>query len=145
MYNKITIMGRICHTLELKTTPSGVSVCSFSVAVDRRFQNKGEEKQTDFFNVVTWRQTAEFVTRYFAKGQSILVDGEMQSRKYTNKNGVDVTIWEVQADRVAFTGEKRQDGSTSSGYADTFKGAAEQPATQPTTQSTEVADDDYPF
>lgn len=142
MYNKITIMGRICQTLELKTTPSGVSVCSFSVAVDRRFQNKGEEKQTDFFNVVTWRQTAEFVTKYFAKGQSILVDGEMQSRKYTNKNGVDVTIWEVQADRVAFTGEKRQDGGTSSGYADTFKGAAaEQPATQPT----EVADDDYPF
>lgn len=142
MYNRITIMGRICHTLELKVTPSGVSVCSFSVAVDRRFQAKGEEKQTDFFNVVTWRQTAEFVTKYFAKGQSILVDGEMQSRKYTNKNGVDVTIWEVQADRVAFTGDKRQDGSTSSGYADTFKGGAtEQPATQPT----EVADDDYPF
>ncbi|MCH5199290.1 MAG: single-stranded DNA-binding protein, partial [Oscillospiraceae bacterium] len=68
MFNKIILMGRITHDLQLKTTPSGVSVCSFSIAVDRRYQVKGEEKKADFFNIVTWRQQAEFVTRYFAKG-----------------------------------------------------------------------------
>lgn len=112
MYNKMILMGRITHDLALKTTPSGVSVCSFSIAVDRRYQTKGEEKKTDFFNVVAWRTTAEFVTRYFSKGRMILVEGEMQTRKYTDKNGNDVTCYEVIADRVSFTGDKRDDAQT---------------------------------
>ncbi len=68
MYNRIILMGRITNDLELKTTPQGVSVCSFRIAVDRRYQVKGEEKKTDFFNIVAWRQHAEFVTKYFGKG-----------------------------------------------------------------------------
>mgnify|MGYP001133585871 FL=1 len=68
MYNKTILMGRITHDLELKTTPSGANVCSFQIAVDRRYQQKGEERKADFFTVVTWRQQAEFVHRYFAKG-----------------------------------------------------------------------------
>ena len=87
MYNKVIMMGRLTRDPELKTTPNGVSVCKFSIAVDRRFQNKGEEKKTDFFNVVAWRQTGEFVSRYFGKGNLILVEGELQTRSYVDKNG----------------------------------------------------------
>ena len=100
MYNKVILMGRITHDLELKTTPSGANVCSFSIAVDRRFQQKGEEKKSDFFNIVAWRQQADFVTRYFGKGRMILVEGELQTRSYTDKNGMNVRVTEVIADRL---------------------------------------------
>lgn len=109
-FNKVILMGRITHDLELKTTQSGISVCSFSIAVDRRFQTKGEEKKTDFFNIVTWRQQAEFVTRYFAKGRMILVEGELQTRSYVDKNGQNVRVVEIVADQVCFTGEKANGG-----------------------------------
>ena len=79
MYNKVILMGRITHDLELRTTPTGANVCTFSIAVDRRFQQKGEEKKSDFFNIVAWRQQADFVTRYFSKGRMILVEGELQT------------------------------------------------------------------
>ncbi len=113
-FNKVILMGRITHDLELKTTPSGVSVCSFSIAVDRRYQVKGEEKKTDFFNIVAWRQSAEFVTRYFAKGRMILVEGELQTRSYVDKNGMTVRVVEVVADQLCFTGEKATNGGTGS-------------------------------
>ena len=87
MFNKVIMMGRIVNDPELKTTPNGVSTCSFRIAVDRRFQQKGEEKKSDFFNVTAWRQQAEFVRNYFAKGRMILVEGELQTRAYTDKNG----------------------------------------------------------
>ena len=112
--NKVILMGRITHDLELKTTPNGVSVCSFSIAVDRRYQVKGEEKKTDFFNIVAWRQSAEFVTRYFAKGRMILVEGELQTRSYVDKNGITVRVVEVVADQLCFTGEKTNNGGTGS-------------------------------
>lgn len=111
-FNKVILMGRITHDLELKTTPSGVSVCSFSIAVDRRYQAKGEEKKTDFFNIVTWRQQAEFVNRYFAKGRMILVEGELQTRSYVDKNGQNVRVVEIVADQVCFTGEKANGGGS---------------------------------
>lgn len=111
-FNKVILMGRITHDLELKTTTSGISVCSFSIAVDRRFQTKGEEKKTDFFNIVTWRQQAEFVTRYFAKGRMILVEGELQTRSYVDKNGQNVRVVEIVADQVCFTGEKANGGGS---------------------------------
>ena len=75
--NKVIMMGRICNDLELKTTPNGIATCSFRIAVDRNYQKKGEEKATDFFNVVAWRGTAEFICRYFSKGRMILIEGEM--------------------------------------------------------------------
>lgn len=106
MFNKVILMGRICHDLELKTTPSGVSVLSFRIAVDRNYQVKGEERKADFFNIVAWRSTAEFVSKYFSKGRMIMVDGELQTRQYVDKNNVTQNITEIVADSIHFTGEK---------------------------------------
>ena len=87
MLNCAVIMGRLTADPELRTTTSGISVTSFSVAVDRSYVRPGEERQTDFINVVAWRQTAEFVTRYFHKGSMIAVQGSIQTRNYEDKNG----------------------------------------------------------
>ncbi len=142
MYNKIILMGRIANDLELKATPNGVNVCSFRIAVDRRYQVKGEEKQTDFFNITAWRQQAEFVTKYFAKGRMILVEGELNTRSYTDKNGNPATWYEVVADRLTFTGEKKDDNA-----APPVPSAP--PASPAQTSSAAPAlvddDDDYPF
>lgn len=154
MYNKVIMMGRIVNDPELKTTPQGVSVCSFRIAVDRRFQTKGEEKKSDFFNVVAWRQQAEFVSRYFAKGRMIMVDGELNTRQYTDKNGNPSTWYEIVADRISFTGEAKQQGGGA--YADTYGApsygappAAPTPApAAPASNaafSAADAEDDYPF
>lgn len=99
-------MGRICHDLELKTTPNGVAVISFRIAVDRKFQAKGEERKADFFSVVVWRERAEFVAKYFSKGRMILVEGELLTRQYTDKNGMTRDVVEIVADNVSFTGER---------------------------------------
>ncbi|MDR0221958.1 MAG: single-stranded DNA-binding protein [Oscillospiraceae bacterium] len=106
MFNKVILMGRICHDLELKSTPSGVSVLSFRIAVDRNYQVKGEERKADFFNIVAWRSTAEFVAKYFGKGRMIMVDGELQTRQYIDKNNITQNIVEIVADSIHFTGEK---------------------------------------
>ena len=140
MYSRTVIMGRVANDLELKTTQSGKSVCQFRVAVDRRFQKKGEDKQVDFYTVVAWGPSAEFVCRYFAKGRAILVEGEMQNHSYTNANGVTAYFWELVASQISFTGEKAQDTTT-----------AQPTAPRGTEQSSaaafaaEPADDDYPF
>lgn len=105
-YNKVILMGRITHDLELKTTQSGVNMCSFQIAVDRRYQAKGEERKSDFFRVVAWRQTADFLTRYFRKGSMILVEGELQTDSYVDKNGNNVNSVQIVADQIHFTGEK---------------------------------------
>ena len=109
--NRITLMGRIATDVELKTTQSGVSICTFRMAVDRKYQKKGEDRQTDFFNIVCWRGTAEFVTRWFKKGSLILLEGEMQTRQYTDKSGNAQTRYEVEAETVHFTGEKIENAS----------------------------------
>ena len=140
MFNKIILMGRITHDLQLKTTPSGVSVCSFSIAVDRRYQVKGEEKKADFFNIVTWRQQAEFVTRYFAKGRMILVEGELQTRTYTDKNGQEVRVVEIVADQVCFTGEK-----TNTSIGGSPKNESHSTSTVSALNPELATDDDYPF
>lgn len=151
MYNKVIMMGRIVNDLELKTTPQGVSVCSFRIAVDRRFQTKGEEKKSDFFNVVAWRQQAEFVTKYFYKGRSILVEGELNTRNYTDKNGNPATWYEIVADRLSFTGEPKQQGAYSDSYPAPPPVAPPQqssPAQTPAPAadfSAADSDDDYPF
>ena len=154
MYNKVILMGRITHDLELRTTPAGANVCTFSIAVDRRFQNKGEEKKSDFFNIVAWRQQADFVCRYFGKGRMILVEGELQTRSYTDKNGQNVRVTEVIADRLTFTGEKAQGGSYSDSYSAPMPteppqysaAPASAPAAAPASSfSAAESDDDYPF
>ncbi|MGN1339594.1 MAG: single-stranded DNA-binding protein [Oscillospiraceae bacterium] len=149
MYNKVIMMGRVVNDPELKTTPQGVNVCSFRIAVDRRFTPKGEERKSDFFNVVAWRQQAEFVNRYFSKGRMILVEGEMTTRNYTDKNGNPSTWYEIVADRISFTGEKSQGGAYND-YAASAPSAAPAPAPaapqSPASDfSSAASDDDYPF
>ena len=107
MYNKVILMGRITKDLELKTTPAGVSVLTFSIAVDRAYQEKGKERVSDFFNIVAWRGTAEFISRFFTKGSMIMVDGELQNRSYKDKNGENKWVTEIVVDKASFTGEKK--------------------------------------
>ena len=107
MLNQIVLMGRIVADPELKHTASGVSTCTVRLAVERNWR-QGDEKQTDFFDVVTWRNNAEFVTRYMSKGQLVAVQGSMQSRKWQDKNGNNRVSWEVQADNVYFTGSVKE-------------------------------------
>ena len=101
MFNRIILMGRLTKDPELKTTQSGVTMCRFSIAVDRAY-SKGQEKQTDFFDITAWRQTAEFVAKYFSKGRMILVEGKLQNNNYTDQNGVKHYSMDVQADNVSF-------------------------------------------
>lgn len=107
MINCIILMGRLTHDPELKTTSAGTSVTSFSVAVERDFAKDGE-KQTDFIDVVAWGKTAEFVCRYFAKGRMIAVQGRLQTRTYTDKEGNKRKAVEVTAEKVSFTGEPKK-------------------------------------
>ena len=102
--NKVILAGRLTADPELKTTPSGLSVTSFTVAVDRRF---GKEKQSDFINCVAWRQTAEFITKYFVKGSAICIVGSIQTRKFTDKNGNNRIAVEVLADEATFVESKK--------------------------------------
>lgn len=109
MLNCAVIMGRLTATPELRTTGTGISVTSFTVAVDRAYKS-GDERQTDFINVVAWRSTADFVTRFFTKGQMIAVQGSIQTRNYEDKNGNKRTAVEIVADNVSFCGSKSESG-----------------------------------
>lgn len=136
MINTAIIMGRLTADPELRTTNTGLAVTSFTVAVDRRFQRAGEEKQTDFINVVAWRQSAEFVTRYFHKGSMIAVRGSIQTRRYEDNNGNKRTAFEIVADEVSFCGSKAESGTGSQRSYD--QPARPQPAVS---FSTAAADD----
>ena len=116
MLNHITIMGRLTRDPELRRTGSGVAVASFSLAVDRDFSPRdGGERETDFIDCVAWRQTGEFVSKYFTKGRMAVVSGRLQIRNWTDKDGNKRRSAEVVADNVYF-GDSRRDGE-SSGYA----------------------------
>ena len=105
--NNICITGRLTAAPEIKKTTSGVSVCSVSIAVDRDYKVNGE-KATDFIPCIFWRGTAEFVGKYFNKGDMIAVIGSLESRKYKDKDGNNRTVWEVKADKVNFCGGKKE-------------------------------------
>lgn len=111
MLNKIILYGRLTEDPDLRQTTSGVFVCSFTIAVDRDFKDKNGEKQTDFIHVVAWRNTAEFISKWFHKGSLILVDGSLQSRKYEDKSGQKRTTFDVVANAVYFGGDKRDNVS----------------------------------
>ena len=111
-FNKVILVGNMTADPELKQTTSGASVCSFSIAVNRRFTKAEQGQQTvDFFNIVAWRQTAEFVSRYFKKGNPILVCGQLQNRSWDDKQGQKRYTTEVQADEVSFVASAAQTGS----------------------------------
>ncbi len=118
MINCAVIMGRLTADPELRTTTSGTSVTSFTVAVDRNYVKQGEERQTDFINVVAWRSTAEFINRYFYKGSMIAVEGSIQTRNYEDKNGNKRTAVEVIADNVSFCGNKNGENNGFSASGD---------------------------
>ena len=105
MYNRCILIGRLIADPELRTTPNGVNVCSFRIAVDRPFQQNGERK-ADFINIVAWRGAGEFVSRYFSKGKVIGVEGAIQTRDYTDKEGNKRYAFEVVADRAFFVAPK---------------------------------------
>ena len=108
-FNKVIIGGRLTADPELKTTPSGISVTSFTVAVNRRYTGKSEEQpQADFFNVTAWRSTAEFISRYFRKASSICVVGTLQNRNWTDQNGVKHYATEIVADEALFVDAKSE-------------------------------------
>lgn len=106
MYNKAILIGRLTADPELKQTPNGVSVVSFRIAVNRSFTTKSGERQTDFIDIVAWRNTAEFVSKYFSKGRVILVEGSIQVRSYVDKNGNNRSAVEVVADSAHFVESK---------------------------------------
>lgn len=108
MYNKAILIGRIVADPEMRTTPNGINVATFRIAVDRF--TKGAEKKADFINIVCWRQQAEFVCRYFSKGKAIGIDGSIQTRDYTDKEGNKRYAFEVIADRVFFVESKNASG-----------------------------------
>lgn len=118
--NNICIIGRLCAQPEIKKTTSGVSVCSVSVAVDRDYKVNGE-KATDFIPCVFWRGTAEFVGKYFRKGDMIAVVGSLESRKYKDKDGNNRTVWEVKADKVSFCGGKKESQDNTQDNTQDFK------------------------
>ena len=117
MLNHITIMGRLTRDPELRRTGSGIAVASFTVAVDRDFGGRdGGEKETDFIDCVAWRQTGEFVSKYFTKGRMIVVSGRLQIRNWNDKDGNKRRSAEVVADNCYF-GDSRRDGETGGSYA----------------------------
>ena len=117
MLNKVILMGRLTADPELRQTPSGVSTCQVTVACDRNFVSQGQERQADFITVVAWRQTAEFISRYFSKGKMIIVEGSLRTRTYDDKRYPDVRhyVTEVQADNVMF-GESKSASQNNTGY-----------------------------
>ncbi len=141
MLNHITIMGRLTRDPELRRTGTGTAVASFTVAVDRDFGSKESgEKETDFIDCVAWRQTGEFVSKYFIKGSMIVVSGRLQIRGWTDKDGNKRRTAEVVADNVYFGDSKKEDGGAPSGYTgfvpnDKVPGVAQ-------TQSFDLLEDD---
>lgn len=103
-FNKVILIGNLTADPELKQTASGISACTFSIAVNRRYKDQNGNNECDFFNIVAWRERAEFVTRYFKKGKPILVCGQLQNRSWTDNNGQKRYATEVVADEVSFVG-----------------------------------------
>lgn len=113
MINSVVIMGRLTFDPELRTTPNGISVVRFQVACERNFQRSGEERKADFIDVTAWRQTAEFISRYFHKGSMIAVEGSIQTENFTDQNGNKRKSVQVVANNVSFCGSKAESGTNS--------------------------------
>ena len=147
MINNVVLMGRLVATPELRSTGTGVSVASFTIAVDRAYAKQGEQRQADFIDCVAWRNTAEFITRYFQKGSMIAITGNIQTRTYEDKNGNKRKAVEVVVDNASFCGSKAESGTTG-GYSAPAAPAAPAPSFTSGSESDfeEISeDDDLPF
>ena len=122
MFNLVVLTGRLTADPEIKTTTNGTSVTSFSIAVNRRYRS-GEKPQTDFINIVAWRQNAEFISKYFKKGNMIGIEGSIQTRKYTDKNGNNRQAFEVVVNNAQFV-ESKRDSAPAGAPADASAPAA---------------------
>jgi single-strand DNA-binding protein len=141
-FNKVILGGRLTSDPELKTTPSGVSVTTFSLAVNRKYSGKGEEQQTDFINVTAWRGTAEFITKFFRKGSSLCIVGSLQVRSWTDKDGNKRYATDVVADEAMFVDAKSD--STASATNDAPPSYMPEAYSAPALESLSE-DDDLPF
>lgn len=139
--NKVILIGHLTADPELKQTPTGVSVCSFSIGVSRRYTKPGEQAQSDFFNIVAWRSTAEFIAKYFRKGTAICICGSLQTRSWTANDGSKRYTTEVVADEATFV-ERKSDSVRN----DDFQAPAFTAGPTETPKFEEIAgDDDLPF
>lgn len=138
--NKITLIGNLTHDPEVRSTPNGVTVCTFTIAVNRRFAQQGGEKVTDFFRINAWRQLGENCARYLAKGRKVAVIGELQARTYEGKDGATRMSLDVSADEVEFLTPRSQDEG--SGCSAPRQNNA---APQDLAGFTDIQSDDIPF
>lgn len=142
MLNVVVLTGRLTDTPELRHTQNGIPVTSFSIAVQRRYKSASGEQEADFINIVAWRSQAEFITRYFTKGQEIGIEGSIQTRKYVDKEGRNRTAFEVIANQVHFVGPKR----TSDSYGYDSESSSVSYSNADTGDFAEITDDDdLPF
>lgn len=147
MINNVVLMGRLVATPELRSTGTGISVASFTLAVERAYAKAGEQRQADFIDCIAWRNTAEFITRYFQKGSMIAITGNIQTRNYEDKNGNKRKAVEVVVDNASFCGSKAESGTTG-GYSAPAAPAAPAPSFTSGSESDfeEISeDDDLPF
>ena len=149
MLNHITLMGRLTRDPELRRTQSGTAVCGFSLAVDRDYKKEGSEKETDFIDIVAWRATAEFVSKYFTKGRMAVVEGRLRIRDWTDKEGNKHRSAEVVASNVYFGDSKPRDGAgaeahtAGGGYSNVGDGFGVPPGFSP--DFAEMEDGELPF
>lgn len=144
MLNVICLMGRLVADPELRHTPNGIATCTFRIAVDRNFVRQGEERKADFIDIVAWRQTAEFVCKYFHKGSLVAVNGSLQTRNYEDKNGNKRTAYEVVADNVHFAESRNSSGGGNYAAGNgSYAAPAQRPAAeqQPVSYAAGTADD----
>lgn len=144
MLNKIIIMGRLTRDPELRRTASSTAVAGFTLAVDRDFKSQNGEKSTDFIDVVAWRNTAEFVAKYFTKGRMAVVEGRLQIREWKDKDGNNRRSAEVVAENVYF-GDSKRDGAPAGDYAAPMGGYAAPVSTTSSFSEIEDEDGDLPF
>jgi len=149
MLNQVSLMGRLTADPELRHTPNDVAVTTFTIAVNRSYVKQGAERQADFIDIVAWRNTAEFICRYFKKGQMMAVTGSLQTRNYTDKDGKNRKAVEVLADNVYFTESKGSSSSSSPSPSEGGQAYEEEKATYSSGSAEDFTviedDEDLPF
>lgn len=150
MLNVVAIMGRLVADPELRTTQSGMEVCSFRIACERSYARQGEQRQADFIDIVAWKHNASFVSRYFQKGSLIAIEGSLQTHQYQDKNGNKRTAVEVVANNISFAGSKSNGSGGGNDYQNTPSNTnydAVNPAPASESEDFSVIDDtdDIPF